>query len=474
MGGWRADRVRGSRTDVELKDDTQDGSVDVDIDGDVASTGPTGRRRRRGVAVGVVLAVVAAVVALNVVEQQAGQQQDTLLAGAEGVVAPVRSEPTPLWEAHFGGWPVGLTDELVVVEDEGSVVGRDLATGAVRWRGGDDLAGASCQAAERRTVGFWAMRPEPDLHLVCSAPGGPGSTLLALEAATGRRTATVEVQGSAMSWSVHDGDAVVGSVVDGHAVLTRWDPVTGEEVWRTRSAQPVQGSTDASTGISFMDPIAVVEGDLGELVVSLADGTVLDGDERPTSEHVLEDGSRVVFQDRRSRLIGSDGAERFSVDGRLWTPLWVGAAEPVAVVPDSLDRWSVVDAGTGAHLWSRDGTDDRIGLPQMQVMEHLVVGGGARWGTHVVDARTGDPRWSVGSDSDRMSSPAVTDGQRLFLIHPADREDPSSTDRLVAHRLVDGSVDWRVDLPLPAEYVIPAGDTLLVFGPGTVAVYGLR
>lgn len=253
-----------------------------------------------------------------------------------GLAAFDRSTGRATWTAAFGeraNTPSVAGDVVVASTWDGSVVGVDLATGALRWR--TPLPGASLgptAADERTAVTTWVA----DDH---SAAGA-----VAVDPATGRQRWAVSLPVGGVSAPAISGSGAV-VVVAGDVAAHGLDLETGAERWRAE----LDGA-----GSPEVPPLVVPGGDV--LVAHRLGGmALLDPDGRRRWQ-VGSDGAAV-----RGGPTGPSPEGRFALpldDGRL---LIAGPGAPTATL-DPPGRVSGVATGPGAALLagSREAADNGV------------------------------------------------------------------------------------------------------------------
>jgi outer membrane protein assembly factor BamB len=236
----------------------------------------------------------------------------------------------------------------------------------------------------------------------------PGGELDAFDAANGRLRWRRELGPTESSPLVVDGEVVVG---DWNGYVWAVAARTGRTLWRTSTGSAVKGSLAFGNGRLFI-------GNYGGKMLALAprSGRIL----WTNGGHGAFYSSPTVAYDRV--YIGSldDGVYAFgAMTGHLlWsrpTGSYVYASPAVAdglVLVGSYDhRFYALDAGTGVARWSFDGGDRISGAAS--VIGRLVYFSTFGERTFALAVTTGK---RVDSWNDGKYSPAVTDGQHLFLV----------------------------------------------------------
>ncbi len=468
-------------------------------------------RRRWAVAGTVVLALVAGAT----VADHWGTRRRTLdLADVPGVLAPMTSAPTTLWELADARL-LGATDDLVVVSAADGVLGVEPASGEARWTldlGGRHARWCSTVPTETVTVlpGITPATADPEGLAVCEVVARAGmvgaagplsqapvvtSLLTAVDLASGIAVRQVGLPGPVVATAAHEGDLVVAvQDITGRLQVLRWDAGTGAERWRWVDDDAV---VDPSAGLTVGIGPEVIRfqgravgrfGEPGGVTLDLATGTATSGASgvgRDVAVARLADGTvvRVVLPwgdgTAHARITLPGGERRIVRDRLVLLP---------AVDADPTHRVLVTLGARGSGLRGVDRTDGRavwwvpdvtVDAPPVQV-DGAVVVPGAEGRVVGVDLRSGALLWQrdVG---DVLPSGGLTDGALVLVSvrgggtgDPGDTEHTEESAELVALGARDGLPRWRLALPAGADRVDAAAGALVVSTDGGLVALGQR
>lgn len=396
---------------------------------------------------------------------------------AHGTTFPVATPPVPNADAVFlgtvdtdpAGTPAGTPRPTDVMPLAAALVAV-TPDGGERWR-----------ITSRGTYNFTSGPPEA-LPLVATAEYvafGPGETLVAHDAATGKRRWSAPVGGvplavadgvvttgttgiaaatGAVAWRFRDGGgiskppAVVGNTVyvgsDDHT-LYALAADAGTVEWTARTNGPIRASPAVGDDAVY---VGTMEGTL--YAFDRADGTVLWRTPVGGRLHspVLADGTVYVGNFSRSvhAVDAADGTERWrtAVDGERFVALTLAAADG-AVYGGANGDLRAFDAADGTERWGITyGDRSRVQSPPAVADGRVVVNVGDS--LRVLDAADGTERWSRSTGG--STHPPVVDGAKIYV--PGDG---------AVHAFAgDGRTRWRTDV----------GEDLML-AAGADALYGV-
>jgi outer membrane protein assembly factor BamB len=285
---------------------------------------------------------------------------------------------------------------------DGRFYALEANTGRVRWRHRAERCGWAAPAVSAGLV-YVTFIGSTECH-----SKRPGGEVDAYDAVSGRLRWRREVGPTESSPLVVDGEVVIG---DWNGNIWALAARTGRTLWRTATGSAIKGSVAFGGGRLFI-------ANYGGKVIALAprSGRIL----WTSGRHGSFYSSPTITYGRV--YIGSldDGVYAFgaATGHLLWTHptgSYVYASPAVAdglVLVGSYDhRFYALDAGTGKARWSFDGGDRISGAAT--VIGRLVYFSTFGERTFALNARSGK-RVRVWNDG--KYSPAVTDGQRLYLV----------------------------------------------------------
>lgn len=479
MGVRRDDMV-----EVVLEDDG-----DRDLGGSAGTGGrrprgtrrPWSRRRRRSVvAVGLLLAVGVAGVGSSSASTQA-----LPVDGVPGLSVSLTAPLHLRWQVDGRITATLPGGSAVLITTADAVEARDLESGAVLWSapvagGWCDLAVPGDAAASGQGSNEAAASDQGRQVVLCSLTDG--TTLQALDAATGRVLLEVEMQSYSWSPAVVDGDVVLAWVgTAGHVTVARWSTTTGEQLWST--VGPEVGTLAQGIWPHADGPVITVEWGGGSMDLDPSTGAQLSVTDAPTDATTdayqieLADGSVATQQysltaegleDARVRVERPDGSTILDVPGYLMRPsVDDGSAAGIVMVYDNGSAGTrAYDLATGDEVWSSPLAADLL-------VAGRFVGWSASGELTALSATTGDVLWTRQASQANNAWSAVSDGRRMLSL-----EGPGL--RLVARSLVTGREVWSMDQPwVPAVSaeaygaglsVLPSGLVVLSCGDRTVVL----
>ncbi len=468
-------------------------------------------------AAAVVLALGATGLVLAVLDSRRADARWDALAELGWPLVDLGEPVAEVWRTDVGGgWPTVVTSDVVVVEEWSPT-----ASGST-WRALDVTTGATVWEHQARGSGWcspwnpeWSEldegalgygpaqvalgltgRVDPTL-LLCSDASfsgalpqpGETSSLRVLDLAGGREVDVV-VEGSLLSHDPVGGDVIVTAVLaDGTLGLTRAGLRTGADVWARATDVVVVGPDGVFLGSwpTVRDGVVLVAGSDGEIDAVLDAETGEPATTVPEAMDVqaglagrltLPDGSVAIVDyeitpmgdGSGSYLVGEpavtvqgpDGAERFSVRGELWSPVFTDGSMADRVLvrgpgEGESSRVVALDVVTGEELWTtRAGWSSTL----LQVDGVAVSGSGFISG---IDLRTGEELWEHRGSNADLTMP-VTDGSRLAVPVAED-----GATFLVALDIRSGAEAWRVPTisDVQAVSVVDGG---VLLGNGTTFV----
>ena len=470
------------------RDTSGEGTVPVEIldDGDpgrvepaVARVGPTGRHRRWFLGLAVT-ALVAAVAVANIAEMRARAERRTALDAVVRVLEPPSGPRTEVWRVEDADFSGTVGDVVLVARPRlGTVAGVDAATGRERWLleappGAPEVeqtcrpaaAGATGQADALGPDQTWQDDVDPaDTRVVCvrravppAPPGAVEDPVLVLDGTTGEVLSTVGGRLAVLRVAAVDGDLLVLQVdTERRLHAGRWDDLSGEELWRYRSPEPVfaPGALDLVGLVRAGDVLYVQSG--RTVALDLRSGSARDAA-----------GATAWTAVQREELPLA-GHRTAVVETRASPPLWRGYVEDAAgqVLYDlqtaplapSVDDGSApevlvtgsaggtmllgLDPTTGERLWTFEHEGAGAVTPLVRIHGVLVVVAGAR--VHALDARTGSVLWDAPAHP-VFPHVGMTDGDDVLVVVAGEE-----ARHLVGYDLRDGAVSWRTALPAHAE-----------------------
>ncbi|MCV2393891.1 PQQ-binding-like beta-propeller repeat protein [Actinotalea sp. M2MS4P-6] len=435
------------------------GTVDVELDDTAApAPEPAGRRpRSRWVALAFVVVVVGTGLFWFLRGGQAAAQP-------VGLVTDLTQPRHELWRTEAAS-VIGIVGDVLVADRlDGTTVGLDLATGEQLWQVGSDHVcwvtdgSLPSQAfSVHPTAGLGA-----DRSLVCQVGEEDGRALVTLDAADGSEVARLDAASSQTSVLVTVGDVLLdldmGVTRTVTAVSTR-----GGELWSRTLDAPVYTQVLAGDRL-------VLPGPGGVVVLDLRTGEVSD-DPGPWALRTvtLEDGGVLrtqVDDDGTIRTVVLDGdRQRWAIDGSYLAPaLGVPVTGDVVLVQETSGVVVPVDVRTGEQAWS----GDQLSFPLLGLDDTLVVGGLEPDGTSrldVLDASTGATLWSVPGGAATSGSSPLCDGRSLGVAEQVNGEEELAVRDLRTGELV---TSW----PLPGAWpsaVVALDDGLIAQVPDVSA-----
>ncbi len=478
--------------------------------------GPEPRPRGRGriaVSAAVVLALAGAGVVLGILDDHRADARRDALAARGLPLVDLGSPVTEEWRLEYGGYPVAVSGDVLVVEAWDPALGSrnpwrgiDLVTGEVLWER-PDVSDGWCTAWNpawpedtadvgtfQTLVGSTGTPLPPATLLACTDAGfggqvpapGVASTVRLIDIATGGDVAEVRVEGDLLSFDRVGGDAVVASVVaDGTIDLVRVPLLGGDVRWEADADVPALDPEGAS-----MVPWPQLFD--GLLYLVSPEGTLLDVRSVDTGEPahvpqeapvlnvgrvVLDDGTAVEMSYPGTLVLGGEvadavptvtvtgpgGEERFSVEGELWMPPFSDGSMADRVVVSLWARGAsslvALDVETGEELWTSRAP---WSSPVLQVDGLVVTGSGY---LSAVDLRTGEEVWERPAAADVAVAP-VTDGTRI-LVPITDR----GTTSLTALDVRTGAEVWRGPTVHGLQLFVPMAGGVLVGTESTLLMY---
>lgn len=454
---------------VQLEDEHHDDGAE----GVARPDGP-GWRRRRWWVIGAAGLLAVGAGAFAVVDEQGRQAALARYADLPGTVDSLAEPPQEAWRAELDGQAVQLADLLVSAPagspdpaSPTSLTGRDLDTGAERWRvEGPGGAPGWCVAE--------LAGPDGPV-LVCVLPdaeerdelGSPALTWRLVDAASGAVDPAPEaVMEAAMTGNagVTGGDLLlVAAEDDGARTLVRYDLGTDAILWEAPLPLPEADSTGTHQLLAAGE-LVVVRREADTLLFA-AQGEELQRLERepttgPAPERLplllrTEHGAGVWTDVDAGAWFAPDGTRTADLVGRPLDVEVVGDDERVVVL--RRDGAAVgVDVTTGEELWERP----LEGRARVQLDGRLVLSERDR--LVAVDVRTGETRWEteLASDVDGATSPTLTDGLRLAVSGVRD-----GRATLTAFDLASGGRLWDARLPEGTRTVQRYGRAVVAVTP---------
>lgn len=464
-----------------------DRSVDVEIvevrdpsgaRDDAAGT-PAHRRLAVWVGIGVVTALVVVVVATNVLDVRRETARLGALGDIPGVLSAIAGPVQEVWRVPGGQVLANSPDAIVLIDLLGDtgLRGVDPTTGAVLWQR-DVAPDERCLPVGGRAANRAVQQPT---LIACTpvlsthdapddAAAGPVRAV-ALDVATGREAATLDLPTAPMTVDVIDDDLLVSRVGErGTVQVLRWDPGAARVVWSYRSAP---GAAEELLRDGWWNSVL----DRGVLwlgrdrVIALAaeSGQELPADDPPAFWSV---GGRVTLADGGTAEWGHDGSGdptgtqvydedgrlRFSYPGEPWLADVSDGSEPGVLPMRRSGALDVVglDARTGEQRWAARTLQGMY--PYLQIDGVVVSTGSLR--AIALDLSTGARVWE--QPIARAGTWPLTDGRVVLLLtrHAGELG-------LAALDLRTGARRWTVAMPMEATYLDQGG-------AGTVLVHTLR
>jgi outer membrane protein assembly factor BamB len=283
------------------------------------------------------------------------------------------------WEAATGLVPDSLfaSGDLLVAAGAWNVTAYALADGAVRW---------SVPAPDPRNENFGGAVLVDGLVVLQEDP----SSLVALDAATGREAWRIPVPGRPLPLLAADGIVVLR----GQAGLLAVEATTGKELW-SRPPSPAVGYTPFGGQLGMADPGGNVT------AVDLRSG-------RTAWARALEPilswadwGSRSFYEPPR---LFADADRLLVLSWQSEKPTFIGGR------PRETHAWLL--AADGATAWETKGV---LGTDQVEAGETLVLQGGTRFWAG--DAETGRALWECAFKDTMDPTPSVAlAGGRIVAI----------------------------------------------------------
>lgn len=436
---------------VQLVDEDHD-------DGAAGGARPDGRgwRRRRWWVMGAAGLLAVGAAAFAVVDEQERQADLARYADVPGTVDSLAEPPQEAWRAELDGQAVQLADLLVSAPagspdpaSPTSLTGRDLDTGAERWRvegpgGAPGWCVAELAAAEGPVL--LCVLPDPEEQ---DEFGSPVFAWRLVDAASGAVDPAPQAVAEALmtgNAGVADGDLLRVATDDaGARTLVRYDLATDAILWAAPLPRPEAESNGVLQVLAAGELIAVRR-HAGTVLLD-AQGEELHRLERepttgPAPERLplllrAEHGAGVWTGTDTAVWVAPDGTRTADLAGRPLDVEVVGDDERVVLL--RRDGAVVgVDVRTGEELWERP----LEGRARVQLDGRLVLSERNR--LVAVDVRTGETRWEteLPSDVDGATSPTLTDGLRLALSGVRD-----GRATLTAFDLASGGRLWDTRLP---------------------------
>ncbi len=457
-------RGDGGLVEVVLEEDLPDAAPPAGDDGAAdAPAARAGRRRWRLTAVAVGLVVV---LVLAVVQASAQRREEEALlryADVPGVLASLAEPPSETWRLSLTEmWHVA--GAVITVDPDDGVVGRDLATGDVRWTvplpDGVEAWTVGCAEVDERTTVAVCAFP----RLPAGAPGDRAegdAGLQVLDPVDGRVLRPLDLGSSVVGAAVEAGDLLVAEADRADGVrVTRADLRTGDRRWQVTLASYDPGR---DVRMRLLDDLVVLEGRT-TVVLDAADGRELGrwtgaSDGRASAvAHVVgvPGGGYGVWESRFAGRWYGTGPE-VRLDGEPVEPPVDDRSAPEVVLlePADGDLLRAVDAGTGDELWQRPKPRRVL----LRLGGRVVVTGEGR--LESLDLRTGRTVWSAPLDAsqDADLGDPMTDGLRVVV-----RGERDGALQLTAFDLDDGSRIWQAPVPAGSDYVTVVGDRVAAVG----------
>jgi outer membrane protein assembly factor BamB len=362
------------------------------------------------------------------------------------------------------------------VERGRRIVGLDAVTGETRWTlplGADPVPTAvMCTSTSELLACVVGPVPSDDRRdLVSDAGARVGiATLWAIDPVDGTVRAHHPIDGWVMTAAAAGADLVVATYTFGLLRVTRFDPVTAQQIWQTERFVTARTAINGRIRLVVGGGLVMAKGSDSLLLLDAETG---ERQRRPSEalgvdeSRLMADGTLVRVQ---YRLIDSSIVARSSLS--------VGDREPWLTVEGSVLASDVSD-GTSGLVYTADGLGvDGVGAYRPGAEEpvwrspapatrvsvdaagRVVVRNGGMLAA--LDSRTGTTIWV--RDLGAVSGPAQSDGQRMLVL-------AGGTDdlgQLVALDVQTGDVEWVMPLPEGTQRVVQLGTQLYALGDGVL------
>ena len=477
-----------------------------------AEKSPRARRAgRRLIVLGaaVVLALAATGAVLALLDARRADARWDALAERGLPLVDLGSPLEEVWRMEGGGWPMAVSPDVLVVQvwsptaSRSSLRGLDLETGEALWER-TDIGQGWCnpwhpgwsdhtpdEVSWGTNLGFPGAFADPTM-LVCTEAGfggglpaaGDTSTIRVVELASGRDIGAVVVEGHVVTFYPIGEDVVVASAAaDGTIDVIRAGLLDGAVTWAAQTDTAAVDDDGVLAWPHVRDGVLHLVSAEGRVVeaIDLETGapTAAVADLRLSNGgwFLLADGSRVDITyglmmagdganaswEPTITVSGPDGAERFAIEGELWSPLFNDGSMADRIVVsrqrDGASRLTALDVVTGEELWTVPATWSTALLQ----VDGVVVAGSSYLAA--TDLRTGEQLWER-TAGDGAGVSTVTDGSRLAV--PI-REDDATW--LVALDIPTGAEAWRTSI-LPDLQWVQVVDGAVLLGSGvTLALY---
>ena len=467
--------ARGQLQDVLL--------VEVDLDaarvapgarscaiGNLVGGGPARRSRRARRWWPVAAVLVAGLMVGGLTSGMRARDRADRLAALPGGLVALRPSVHEAWRVPMRGWGqvAAWGDDLILFgPDAGgaeAVVSFVAATGVQRWL--TPLPAATAPGE------VWSCTPlVTAAYVVCRVaipadldeqrgvtPTAERTQIVVLDAGTGALMAQRTTLGAGASFAPLGRDLVVSEVLpDGHARVSRQDPVTGEVRWTFRSSRALQ-TLGASTRLSpsVQHGVVVVSGPvtwalsaegslLGEWNLqggewAVRGGWGLDLTVLPDGRFAVGESGGVGLSDADYGTVSAtDARDGFRINGPVLDPVADdgSATDVLLTVPRGLGGVVAQDAATGKPLWS----DGNMPWGSAVVLDRrliVVVGRELR----ALDVHSGEVLWRVQIPRGNHAEQVFTDG-RVTLVP---RYDLAQGPCLAAFDPADGRALWTARL----------------------------
>lgn len=454
--------------------------------GSAAPAGPRGASRARRVAWGVGAAVLACVVVVNVVEHRTTAAEDARLAQVDGIVPSLAEPVAEVWR-HPGWYPVTVTDDVVVVEGDGSALeGLDSRTGEVVWTVERPVGGHGwCTPAGTEAMVFRETPPADRLLCTVTTDAFPGThhRIEIVDPRSGQVLGGTELTGSLVNTFPVDETDLLVTVVDAarRLVVARIDGLTGARVWQaTGPALPEEADQGALSvwehgGVVVAEvpgwalpgggmdddtlPLFSVSAETGEPADATADGSAA----QVWFDRSLRDGRtvRVASSDEgvmTTRVEDAAGRVVLEREGWPWMPgVDDGSLDDVLLLYGNDGELELVDLRSGETRWTIEAVVDAAAT--LAVRGRLVTIDNSR--ARVLDIDTGEVAWELQGVTGYS---AVTDGRRVLFV----RSDAEGG--LSVHDLRDGVELWRTEQPGVQRLLAVPGATIALTESALVAL----
>ena len=434
--------------------------------------------------------LVALLVVAGVVAAARARDRAALLADLPGVLAPIGPSLSELWRAPMLGWgqAAAVGGDVLLYESDGpaaaEVVLLDGRTGERRWTAPMPEA---TEAGEVWCSPLGDVGREPQVEVACRVEGAPGSDvqdgvarsdglarLVVLDASTGERLAERPMNGLNVSFAPFGHDLIVTDVLpDGHAQVSRLDPLSGAVAWTFRSAHVPRGPAEGPTWLfpSVQHGVIVANGPVSWAFAS--DGTVLGewhlegGDWAvrggwgldiavlPDGRFAVGESGGVGLSDEQYGTVSAtDARDGFPIPGPVLVPVVDdgSVADVLLTVPSDRGGIVAISAVTGTRRWDSGA----MAWGDALVLDgRLIVMAGRR--LTALDARGGHELWTADIPMGNHSQQVLTDG-RVILVPMFD---PERGAVLVAFDPADGRERWSAALPEGVNYLVAVEGRLL-------------